>query len=120
MRILVAFALCVLCTALPSSSSAHRRARADHAIARQQAKSVYPGKRQAPNWPRRFKPRTNGQKKVAVKNQQLLQELREIERGRWMKVYEDGFDGPNRISVHYFQSPAGRVFDLDVVSGWSN
>jgi hypothetical protein len=50
-----------------------------------------------------------------------LYELRQIESGDWQKIYKDGYDmWGNEISIHYFQSRSGLVFDVEVHSGWSN
>ena len=36
-------------------------------------------------------------------------------------AYRDGFDARgNKISIHYFQSKSGRVFDVQVKPRWSN
>ena len=51
----------------------------------------------------------------------LLEILRKIEPGKWKKVYQDGFDtSGNLVSIHYFQSLSGKVFDVKVKFGWSN
>lgn len=63
----------------------------------------------------------NGTTGNKVNNQQLLEKLREIEAGTWKKVYKDGYDAyGNEISIHYFQSQSGKVFNVKVKSGWSN
>ena len=83
--------------------------------------TVYKGVKDAPNYPAGFRPVRNGMTKNPVTNQRLLNELREIEPGNWQKVYNDGFDGAgNRVSIHYFQSPSGNVFNVQVKPGWSN
>jgi hypothetical protein len=38
---------------------------------------------------------------------------------KWCKVYQDGYCEGELVSIHYFESPSGRVFDLKVKSGWS-
>jgi len=44
-----------------------------------------------------------------------------VERGDWRKVYKDGYDGSgNKVSIHYFQSESGKVFDVAAKPGWSN
>lgn len=59
--------------------------------------------------------------KNTVKNKELLDKLREIESGTWKKIYKDGYDSyGNEISIHYFQSESGKVFDVKVKHGWSN
>ena len=44
--------------------------------------------------------------KVPVKNSQVLQELRRLLPGRWMKIYRKGRDG---TEVHYFEHNSGKV-----------
>lgn len=73
------------------------------------------------NYPEGFTARQNGTTKNTVKNKELLEELRKVEAGEWKKVYKDGYDiNGNKISIHYFQSKSGKVFDVKVKSGWSN
>ena len=37
------------------------------------------------------------------------------------KIYKDGYDMfGNKISIHYFQSPSGKVFNVKVKIGWSD
>jgi hypothetical protein len=63
----------------------------------------------------------NGTKKVKVNNKDVLEKLREVESGQWKKIYKDGYDvNGKEISIHYFQSPSGKVFDVKVKTGWSN
>lgn len=51
----------------------------------------------------------------------MLDELRKIESGEWKKVYKDGYNSNgDKISIHYFQSKSGKVFDVKVKQGWSN
>lgn len=51
----------------------------------------------------------------------LLAKLRTVENGKWKKVYKDGYDkNGNQISIHYFQSESGKVFDVKTRNGWSN
>ena len=83
--------------------------------------NVYKSIKESPNYPEGFDPRRNGTTKNTVKNKGLLEKLREIESGTWKKVYEDGYDiNGNEISIHYFQSKSGKVFDVKVKHGWSN
>jgi hypothetical protein len=50
-----------------------------------------------------------------------LEQLREIEPGKWTKVYKDGFDASGKkVSIHYFQSQSGKVFNVKVKPNWSN
>ena len=54
-------------------------------------------------------------------NNQLLENLRKIEKGDWKKVYKDGYDiSGNKISIHYFQSKSGKVFNVKIKPYWSN
>ncbi len=62
---------------------------------------------------------TNEENKV--NNTELLEELRAIEFGTWNMIYKDGVDANgNKISIHYFQSQSGQVFNVKVKNGWSN
>lgn len=84
-------------------------------------KNVYDSIRQAPKFPAGFKDAIGGTTKNAVKNQDVLSELRKVEAGTWQKIYKDGYDASgNKVSVHYFQSKSGKVFDVKVKNGWSN
>lgn len=75
----------------------------------------------APLYPQGFRAIQNGTVKNTVNNKEVLDSLRAIESGKWSKVYKDGYDvSGNIISVHYFQSQSGKVFDVKVKSGWSN
>ncbi|EJR45786.1 hypothetical protein IIM_04972 [Bacillus cereus VD107] len=81
---------------------------------------VYKAIKYAPKYPAGFKAVQNGTKNVNVNNTKLLSELRQIESGTWKKVYKDGYDkNGKKISIHYFQSKSGKVFDVKVKSGWS-
>jgi hypothetical protein len=82
-------------------------------------KNVYNRKTDAPNWPDGFTP-AGEPIKAKVNNQILLDKLRNIEPGKWTKIYENGYlpDGSS-ASVHYFRSPKGKIFDLWVKRGWS-
>ena len=83
--------------------------------------NVYNSIKESPNYPEGFEPRQNGTTRNTVKNKGLLEKLREIESGTWKKVYKDGYDiNGNEISIHYFQSESGKVFDVKVKPGWSN
>jgi len=55
-----------------------------------------------------------------VSNKALLEQLRQIEPGNWQKVYKDGWGGSDKVSLHYFQSESGQVFDFAIKPGWSN
>ena len=81
---------------------------------------VYDFLEDSPDYPDDFYPTLDGTQGFKVKNQFLWAELQAIESGEWRKVYQDGYSGDELISVHYFESPSGRVFDVKVKSGWSN
>ena len=84
-------------------------------------KNVYNGIKDAPKYPEGFKGRQNGTKTNKVNNKELLDDLKKIESGEWKKVYKDGYDkNGNKISIHYFQSKSGKVFDVKVKNKWSN
>ena len=86
-----------------------------------EVKNVYNGIKDAPTYPKGFKGRQNGTKTNKVTNKELLEDLRKVESGEWKKVYKDGYDNAgNKISIHYFQSKSGKVFNVKVKSKWSN
>jgi hypothetical protein len=60
-----------------------------------------------------------GLKKVAVKNQSLINELNKIGSG-WQKVYNNGWLNGQKVSYHYFINKYGRVFDLKIIYKWSS
>ena len=77
--------------------------------------------KEAPTYPKGFRAAKNGTKKLSIENKQLLEKLRQVEAGEWRKVYSDGVNGDGRsVSLHYFQSASGKVFDVKVKLGWSN
>jgi filamentous hemagglutinin len=82
---------------------------------------VYDSIKSAPKFPEGFRERVGGTTKNVVNNKAVLDDLRRIEAGRWTKVYKDGFDSNGvKISVHYFQSESGKVFDVKAKPSWSN
>lgn len=84
------------------------------------AKHLYNSIKYAPKYPAGFKAVQNGTKNHTVNNKELLDELRQIEAGTWHKVYKDGYDkNGGKISIHYFQSKSGLVYDVKVKNGWS-
>ncbi|PIT60207.1 hypothetical protein BHC59_00390, partial [Snodgrassella alvi] len=84
-------------------------------------KNTYNSIKDSPQYPQAFKAIQNGTTRNAVKNQALLEQLREIEPGKWTKVYKDGFDASGKkVSIHYFQSQSGKVFNVKVKPNWSN
>ncbi len=58
--------------------------------------------------------------KNTVKNPERLAELRKVEPGEWKKVYRDGYANGKKVSIHYFQSKSGKVYDVKVKNYWSN
>ncbi|QOS80852.1 hypothetical protein JNUCC31_08255 [Paenibacillus sp. JNUCC31] len=83
--------------------------------------NVYDSIKKAPKYPEGFKGVQNGTKKVNVNNKDVLEKLRNVESGQWKKVYKDGYDASGKeVSIHYFESSSGKVFDVKVKSGWSN
>ena len=84
-------------------------------------KDVYNSIKDSPDYPKEFEAVKNGTTKNTIKNKELLDKLREIESGKWTKVYKDGYNSSgNKISIHYFQSESGKVFNVKVKPGWSN
>ncbi|PZL73088.1 T7SS effector LXG polymorphic toxin [Enterococcus plantarum] len=83
--------------------------------------NTYNGIKDAPQYPEGFETRQNGTTTNKIKNKGTLSDLRKIESGDWKKVYKDGFDkNGKKVSIHYFQSKSGRVFNVKVKPGWSN
>ncbi|MBO0421445.1 T7SS effector LXG polymorphic toxin [Enterococcus plantarum] len=86
-----------------------------------EVKNVYDGIKNAPQYPDGFKGRQNGTKSVKMNDKKLLEQLRKIESGEWKKIYKDGYDKfGKKISIHYFQSKSGKVFNVKTVPKWSN
>ncbi len=84
-------------------------------------RKTYNSIKDSPNYPTDFENVKNGTTQNKVNNMELLDELRKVEKGTWKKIYKDGYDGcGNKISIHYFQSESGKVFDVKVKFGWSN
>ena len=84
-------------------------------------KDVYNSIKDSPDYSKEFEAVKNGTTKNTIKNKELLDKLREIESGKWTKVYKDGYNSSgNKISIHYFQSQSGKVFNVKVKPGWSN
>jgi len=82
---------------------------------------LYNSIRESPDYPRGFSQRQNGKTQNKINNKALFTMLRQLEPGKWKKIYSDGFDEcGNRISIHYFQSSSGKVFNVKVKLGWSN
>ena len=83
-------------------------------------KDVHDGVKNTPGYPSNFKGVQNGTTRHPVTNKELLEKLREIEPGSWQKVYKDGWLGGDKVSLHYFESPSGQVFNFKIKPGWSN
>ncbi|WP_239576429.1 hypothetical protein [Archangium primigenium] len=83
-------------------------------------KNVYNGLRNTPGYPVHFKSAQNGTTKNSISRKELLEELRKIEPGNWHKVYKDGWIGSQEVSLHYFESPSGKIFDFKIKFEWSN
>lgn len=83
------------------------------------SRHLYKSIKYAPKYPAGFKAVQNGTKNHTVNNKELLSELRQIEAGTWKKVYKDGYKDGKKVSIHYFQSKSGLVYDVKVKSGWS-
>lgn len=84
-------------------------------------KQLYSSIKHAPTYPKGFKTVSNWTKKVNINNWGVLEALRKTELGSWKKVYKDGFDSRwRKISIHYFESQSGKVFNVKVKNGWSN
>lgn len=82
--------------------------------------TFYKSIKYAPKFPRNFKAVSGKTKHHNVTNKSLLAKLRKVEKGTWKKVYKDGYIGKKKVSVHYFQSKSGLVFDVKTKTGWSN
>ena len=104
-----------------SSQTKQTKAKNKEKNSSEELKKIYNSIKDSPKYPEGFQPRKNGTTRNTVKNKGLLEKLREIESGTWKKVYKDGYDAyGNEISIHYFQSESGRVFDVKVKPYWSN
>ena len=83
-------------------------------------KEIFNSIKEAPNYPQDFIKVQNGTKKVTIKNDALLEKLREIAPGEWKKVYQNGYSNGQQVSIHYFQhTKTGMVFNVKVKLGWS-
>ncbi|WP_395855948.1 hypothetical protein [Cystobacter fuscus] len=83
-------------------------------------KNVYNGLKNTPGYPSNFRSIQNGTTRNPVSRKDLLEKLRETEPGNWQKVYKDGWIGNQKASLHYFESPSGKVFNLKIKFEWSN
>jgi len=83
-------------------------------------KKIYDSAKKAPEYPDGFEGVKNGTKKITVKNEGLLEQLRKIEPGEWKKVYQNGYVNGEEASIHYFQhTKTGKVFNVKVYWEWS-
>ncbi|AYF50015.1 filamentous hemagglutinin N-terminal domain-containing protein [Pseudomonas fluorescens] len=83
--------------------------------------NVYDSIRKAPEFPAGFRERAGSTTKNVVNNSELLSDLRQVEAGKWTKIYKDGYDAVgNKVSIHYFQSESGKVFNVKTKPNWSN
>lgn len=83
--------------------------------------NVYDSIRKAPQFPDGFRERVGSTTKNVVNNGELLSDLRKVESGKWTKIYKDGYDAVgNKVSIHYFQSESGKVFNVKSKPNWSN
>ena len=78
---------------------------------------IFASIRDAPKYPRDFRAARNGTRKLSIENKQLLAKLKQVEDNEWRKVYRDGYSDGRKISLHYFQSASGKVFDVKVKLG---
>jgi len=85
-----------------------------------QIKHWYKSIKDCPNYPEGFRRVQDGLHKVKITDTGgLYEQLRAIDPGKWYKVYQNGFDKwGDKITLHYFQSQSGKIFDLWVKSGW--
>ena len=69
---------------------------------------LYDSWRDSPNIPLEWKPvrQPGALRNVKIKNARLLETLRELLPGEWVKVYRYGQDGSE---VHYFEHKSGKV-----------
>ncbi|MHC5217941.1 T7SS effector LXG polymorphic toxin [Enterococcus sp. LJL128] len=83
-------------------------------------KNTYNSIKDAPQYPEGFEPAKGQTLKDKINNGPLLDQLRRIESGEWKKIYKNGYDKfGNEISIHYFQSKSGKVFNVKVINKWS-
>ncbi|MDC9596481.1 hypothetical protein [Xenorhabdus anantnagensis] len=83
-------------------------------------KHTYKSIKDAPQYPKGFRPVQDGTTRNVVNNKKVLQDLRAVRAGQWYKIYKNGYSASNqRVSIHYFQHKSGLVFDVKVHHGWS-
>jgi hypothetical protein len=106
---------------IPSTLSDEEIAAANAVDLQMSIKNTYTSIKKAPSYPEGFKAAQNGKKYVNMNNADLTPELREIESGKWYKVYYDGTVNGKKVSLHYFESQSGVVFNPKTKWGtWSN
>lgn len=66
----------------------------------EEIKNVYNSIKEAPDYPKGFQEEKNGTTKMQVKNRELLELLRKIEKGTWKKVYKDGYDANGNKDIY--------------------
>ena len=74
-------------------------------------KMIYKSVKDAPNYDNRFIGAPNGLKNVNINNKNLLSKLNKVGSG-WKKVYHNGWIENRKVSLHYFQSKSGQIFNL--------
>ncbi|OTA14161.1 hypothetical protein Xvie_03939 [Xenorhabdus vietnamensis] len=82
-------------------------------------KHTYKSIKDAPQYPKGFRPVQDGTTKHIINRKDLLRDLREVRAGKWYKVYKNGTVNGNKVSIHYFQHESGQVFNVKVVNRWS-
>ncbi|MDC9591724.1 hypothetical protein PSI23_21180 [Xenorhabdus sp. XENO-10] len=82
-------------------------------------KHTYKSIKDAPQYPKGFRPVQDGTTKHIINRKDLLRDLREVKAGKWYKVYKNGSVNGNKVSIHYFQHESGQVFNVKVVNRWS-
>lgn len=82
-------------------------------------KNIFSSIKNAPGYSKNFVKVQNGLKKVNVNNKELLANLNKVGSG-WKKVYQNGYINGQKVSYHYFQDAAGKIFDFAAHYGkWS-
>jgi hypothetical protein len=111
----VTIALAPGAVAMAAQSRGDERSQGDAEL-----KNVYNGLKNTPGYPSNFRSIQNGTTRNSISRKDLLEKLRRIEPGNWHKVYKDGWNGNQKVSLHYFESPSGKIFDFKIKFEWSN
>lgn len=82
-------------------------------------KQIFNSIKDAPGYPKNFIYDKGNRLVNTVKNKPLLEQLRQVEPGKWQKIYKNGWSGGEKVSIHYFQSQSGKVFNVKTVPKWS-